>query len=92
MTVPAPHSESQAEPVRRARDRDKEAFYKLVLQCERADSAVWVLVAFASLSFVNSQYLQRNRRSKLLESGYAEYRMESLAVDDGRVVFLQVDR
>ena len=30
--------------------------------------------------------------SKLFESGYAEHRMESLAVDDGRVVFLQVDR
>jgi len=31
------------------------------------------------LSFIG----ERNRRSKLFESGDAEYRMESLAVDDG---------
>jgi hypothetical protein len=33
-------------------------------------------------------YSGRNRPLKLFESGDAEYRMKSLAVNDGRVVFL----
>jgi RNA polymerase sigma-70 factor, ECF subfamily len=47
MTASAPHSESQAELIRRAREGDKEAFCKLVLPCERA-------VYAAAMSILNN--------------------------------------